>query len=87
MLAADHLHVHVLVVVLVQRCRRVRVAQPEVYGIGGLGEGDAGEGDGGRDVGEERGVFVAEVVVFYGGGVSGGWAWAIGERGDGRVCA
>lgn len=40
------------------------VAEPEVYGVGGVGEGGGGEGDGGGDVSGKGEVFRAEVVVF-----------------------
>jgi len=58
------LNVYVLVIVAVERGDRMRVSEPEVYGVGWEGEGDGGEGDGGRAVGEEGGVFGAEVVVL-----------------------
>jgi hypothetical protein len=63
-LAAQDLHVDVLVVVFVQSGYAGAVAEPEVYGVGGCVEGDAGERDGGGDVSEEGGVFGAEIVVL-----------------------
>ena len=64
MLVPGNLHVHVLVVVLVQRGDGARVADPQVDGVGVAGEGDACEGNGGGDVAEEGKVFGAEVVVL-----------------------
>lgn len=63
-LLSDHLGVDVLVVVAVQGCGGARVAEPEVYCVGALGEGDAGPGDVGGNVGKEGAVLGAEVVVF-----------------------
>jgi len=63
-LLPDDLHVYVFVVVAVQGRHGAFVAEPEVYGVGVLFEGDAGPGDVGGDVGEEGVVFGAEVVIF-----------------------
>jgi len=52
MLLAQDLDVDVLVVVFVEGCGGVRVADPEVDGLGGFLEGDSRKGDVGVDVGE-----------------------------------
>ena len=66
MFPAEDLDVDVLVVVLVQGGGGEGVADPEVDGVGALLEGDASPGDVALDVGEEGGVFTAQVVVFCG---------------------
>lgn len=53
MLGSDDLHVDVLVVVFVQGGDGEGVADPEVYGVGGRGEGDSREWDAGGDGGGE----------------------------------
>lgn len=50
MFAAENLDVQIFVVVLVQGCGAVGVSEPEVDGVGVLGEGDTGKGDGLRDI-------------------------------------
>lgn len=80
MLLPDDLHVDVLVVVLVQRGRRQRVADPEVDGVGGLLERDACPGDVLLHVREEGCVFVAEIVVLL---ESSGGRFAKGGGGGG----
>ena len=64
MLAAEDLHVDVLVVVLVQGGHGARVADPEVDGVGLLLQGNACPGYVALDVAEERGVLVPQVVVL-----------------------
>ena len=73
-LVPGNLHVHVLVVVLVQRGHGARVADPQVDGVWVAGERDARPGDGRGDVAEEGEVFGAEVVVL-GLGVADLWGW------------
>jgi hypothetical protein len=58
------LHVDVFVVVLVERCGRSTVSQPEVDRIGRLFKGRAGKEYCGWYIREEGGVFGAEGVVF-----------------------
>lgn len=64
MLAPCDLHVHVLVVVTMQRCHRPRVPYPEVDRIGISLQRDPRKGDGLLYLGKERYVFVTQVVIF-----------------------
>jgi hypothetical protein len=64
-LLASHLNVQVFVVVFVKRGGGETVAEPEVYSLGRFLEGDASKGYVGRDIFEERGVLIAEVIVFW----------------------
>jgi hypothetical protein len=64
-LLTSHLNIQILVIVLVERCGGETVAEPEVYSLGCFAEGDASKGYIGRDIFKERGVLIAEVVVFW----------------------
>lgn len=66
MLLTSHLDVEVFVVVFVERGGGETVAEPEVYSFWCFAEGNAGEGNVGWHILKERGILVAEVVIFWG---------------------
>ena len=64
MLLAEDLHINVLVVVAVHGRDRVRVADPEVDGLGLPLQRDPREWDVLVNVRKNRGILMAQVVVF-----------------------